>query len=194
MNFNYPIVLKDVFSSQKFFQLRDEFKYGKWQLNNYSDPKHDEKSEERVFWTMENIWENITIYECASIIKLKIQKYLQQNLFFIRAHSNGSTFGQSSRFHIDYESDDIWTFILFTEKNWNTQWGGEFVVYNPIEEEYNYTSYIPNSGALIPSNWQHYAMSPNERTDKLRTTIAFSYCSTESFDRLKNLKSVKHFL
>ena len=74
MNFNYPIVLKDVFSSQKFFQLRDEFKYGKWQLNNYSDPKHDEQSEERVFWTMGNIWENITKYESASIIKLKIQK------------------------------------------------------------------------------------------------------------------------
>jgi hypothetical protein len=194
MNFNYPIVLKDVFSSQKFFQLRDELNYGKWQLKNYSDPGHDEKSEERVSWTIENMWENIIMYECASIIKLKIQKYLQQNLIFIRAHSNGSTFGQSSRFHIDFISDDIWTFILFTEKNWNTQWGGEFVVHNPIEEKYNYISYIPNSGVLIPSNWQHYAMSPNEGTDKLRTTLAFSYCSTESFGTIKHLTGVKRFL
>ena len=126
--------------------------------------------------------------------KIEVAEILEAGFNFIRAHSNGATFGQTCKFHVDFDEDDIWTFVLFTEKNWNTQWGGEFITLDPDNQEYKYTPYIPNSGALVPSNWEHYGAAPNDTTDKLRTTVAFSYSSKQSFDSVKNNSIVKSFL
>ena len=88
----------------------------------------------------------------------------------------------------------MWTFVLFTEENWNTQWGGEFVTQDPVSKEYKYVSYIPNNGTLVPSNWLHYGKSPNSYTDQLRTSVAFSYTSIQSFEYMKEKSIVKSFL
>ena len=186
---DYPIIIKKVLPDSLFLSIRDEFKYTGWRLTNYSNGKD---SNERVSWRLNEPNNKLLFQKCGSIIKLKLQKHLRQNLNLIRVHSNGSTFGQSTRFHIDFKNNDIWTFILFTEIDWNTQWGGEFVVYDPICQEYRYVPYIPNSGALIPSNWEHYGAAPNETTDNLRTTLAFSYSS--SLDIVKQNDIVRYFL
>tara|TARA_Y100000004_G_scaffold88919_1_gene99737 strand:- start:33 stop:611 length:579 start_codon:yes stop_codon:yes gene_type:complete len=192
MKIEYPIIIKDVLPNSTFFSLRDEFKHVGWGLYNYS--KNADRENERISWKLNQYNNTLIMYQCASIIKLKLQKYLKQDLIFIRAHSNGATFGQTCRFHVDFNEDDIWTFVLFTEKNWNTQWGGEFITLDPDNQEYKYTPYIPNSGALVPSNWEHYGAAPNDTTDKLRTTVAFSYSSKQSFDSVKNNSIVKSFL
>jgi len=192
MKNDYPITLKSVLPVQKFFILRDEFKYAGWSLSNHAG--YGNKETDKVFWRLNGENNNLIMYDCASFVKLKLQKYLQQELIFIRAQSNGTTFGQSSQFHMDFTEDNVWTFVLFTEKNWNTQWGGEFVVLNPTSNEYKYVSYIPNNGVLIPSNWLHYGMEPNHFTDKLRTTIAFTYTSLQSLEIMKQKKVVRRFL
>ena len=186
---DYPIIIKKVLPDSLFLSIRDEFKYTGWRLTNYSNGKD---SNERVSWRLNEPNNKLLFQKCGSIIKLKLQKHLRQNLNLIRVHSNGNTFGQSTRFHIDFKNNDIWTFILFTEIDWNTQWGGEFVVYDPICQVYRYVPYIPNSGALIPSNWEHYGAAPNETTDNLRTTLAFSYSS--SLDMVKQNDIVRYFL
>lgn len=192
MKIDYPIIIKDVLPNSTFFSLRDEFKHVGWGLYNYSN--NADKENERISWKLNQPNNTLIMYQCASIIKLKLQKYLKQDLIFIRAHSNGATFGQTCRFHIDFNAKNVWTFVLFTEKEWNTQWGGEFITFDPDNQEYKYTPYIPNSGALIPSNWEHYGAAPNDTTDKLRTTVAFSYSSKQSYDDVKELSIVKSFL
>ena len=188
----YPIIIKKVLPDSKFYSLRDEFGHTGWKLENYS--YGNGKSGDKVAWMLNESNNKLIMYECASIIKLKIQKYLKQDLILIKVHSNGATFGQTSKFHIDFDPDNIWTFILFTEENWNTQWGGEFVSFDRINNEYKYTPYMPNSGALIPSNWEHYGAAPNDCTGNLRTTMAFSYASLQSFEHIKNSPTVKSFL
>ena len=185
----YPIILSDVLPSQLFFSLRDEFQYTGWGFRNYSDGEG-----ERTSWRINEENDKLIMFQCASVIKLKIQKYLRQDLIFIKAHSNGSTFGQTCKFHIDFKEHNVWTFVLFTEKDWNVQWGGEFVAFNPATREYKYVTYMPNCGALIPSNWDHYGAAPNEMTDQLRTTMAFSYASIQSYYQLKDNTVVKRFL
>ena len=192
MKNNYPIVIKDVLPVSTFFSLRDEFKHTGWGLYNYSN--NFDKENERISWKLNETNDKLIFYQCASIIKFKLQKYLKQDLIFIRVHSNGATFGQTCRFHVDFNEDNVWTFVLFTEKNWNTQWGGEFITFDPINQEYKYTPYIPNSGALVPSNWQHYGAAPNDTTDKMRTTVAFSYASLQSFNDVKDYSIVNSFL
>ena len=186
----YPIIIENILPDSKFHSLRDEFVYSGWTLDNYS---YGPEIGDKASWQLTESNNKLILYECASIIKLKIQKYLKQDLILIKVHSNGNTFGQTQQFHIDFISDNIWTFVLFTEENWNTQWGGEFVSLDPTSKTYKYITYVPNSGALVPSHWEHYGAAPNERTSNLRTTMAFSYTSLQSYDSIKDLPVAKTF-
>lgn len=192
MKNNYPIVIKNILPVSKFLSLRDEFTYHGWSLTQHAG--YGNQNTDKLFWELNESKNKLIYYDCASIMKLKLQKYLQQDLIFVRAQTSGTTFGQSAQFHIDFLEDDVWTLVLFAEKNWNTQWAGEFVLLDPTSNEYKYVPYIPNSGVLFPANWVHYGMEPNHFCENLRTTIAFNYSSLQSFETMKQKKSVKKFL
>lgn len=179
---NYPLVLENVLSERKFISLSDELTSG-WALTNFSD--NINYSTYKNFWGILEKEEDLLLIDCGIDIKLKIQKFLKKNIRLIRCHINGQTFGQSGKFHIDYSTNNTWTFILFCCKYWDTNWGGEFVCYNPLEKKYMYVPYIPNTGCLIPSNWQHYGSSPNDQTDALRVSVGFSYCDEKTYHELK---------
>lgn len=181
-NINYPVVLKNVLPVDKILNIYREIEYD-WVLKNGSD-KYDLHS--KVTWG-KIIEDELTLSNIdASIhINLKIQKILKTKLKLCKIHVNGQTANQLTNFHIDFDYSDFWTFILFTSPEWNTRWGGEFVTVNPVTKEYKYVPYIPNTGCLIPSNWLHVGNSPNGFTDKLRTSIAFSYCPSEKYNLYK---------
>jgi hypothetical protein len=171
MSLDYPFVIKDVLPIKKFISLRDEFVDG-WTLINSSDNKvHDQY---KNFWGIGE-QNTLPIMDAAVITKLKVQKYLKTNLRLIKCHINGQTFGQTGRFHTDFPETNIWTFVLFCADYWETNWGGEFVCYNPIQNQYRYVPYIPNTGCLIPSNWEHYGSAPSQM-GVLRTSLAFGFC------------------
>ena len=179
-NLEFPIVIDNILPLSKFYAMRDEFRYMRWSLDNSSYTNDGHLS---WGWTKTIARANIlSMYDAAGIIKLKIQKYLKTNLTFIRSHVNGQTSGQCSQFHIDFIEPGTYTVVVFTEDKWNTQWGGEFVFFDKDKKEYKYTTYIPNRGVLIPANCDHMGASPNAHTDKLRTTIAFSYSVDDSID------------
>lgn len=138
-----------------------------WILNNpaYSGGHlswgRDTKSLETIF------------YEAATIIKYKVMKLLKKDLILARIHCNGQTAGQICDFHDDFTHREAYTVILFTSANWNSGWSGEFICL--VDGEYKIAPYIPNDAVLIDASWQHSANCPNNKTDKLRTTVAFSY-------------------
>ena len=170
---DFPIVLKKVLSEDKFFNFYDHI-FEDWTLGNRS--KQVKTGEDKISWGKLFHQENDLIYyDIATIIKLKIKKYLKRDLILIGCHVNGQTSGQTSLFHTDYSVDNVWTFVLFTNPTWNTNYGGELVVYHPLTCKYHYVPYIPNNGALFPSNWSHVGTSPNFLTDQLRTSVAFRY-------------------
>ncbi len=178
-NVNYPVILKNVLPVKKLINIYKEIEYD-WVLKNGSDSSN---INDKVTWG-KTIDDEITLTNIdASIeINFKIQKILKTRLRLAKIHINGQTSNQLTNFHIDFDDSDFWTFILFTSLEWNTTWGGEFIVINPNTNEHKYVPYIPNTGCLIPSNWIHVGNSPNGFTDKLRTTIAFSYCPTVKYN------------
>ena len=173
----------DVLPTNNFIALSDELFSG-WSLINYSyNPNHSTGDSNRASWGFEHEHDRIAFYDAAIHIKLKIQKYIRNPIQLCKIHVNGQTANQVAPFHTDFPSW-AWTFILFTNLEWNTSWGGEFVCYNPNTKKYNYVPYIPNRGVLVPSNWDHYGSSPNALTDNLRTTIGFSYVLSDKLDDL----------
>lgn len=186
-NINYPVVLKNVLPTDKIYNIYKEIEYD-WVLKNGSDSNN---YYDKVTWG-KTIDDELSIsnIEASTYINLKIQKILKTKLRLCKIHINGQTSNQLTNFHIDFDYSDIWTFVLFTSLEWNTSWGGEFVVLNPVTKEYKYIPYVPNTGCLIPSNWLHVGNSPNGFTDKLRTSIAFSYCM---FSRYNSYKTKYNF-
>ena len=178
----YPIRLLDVLNNKNYIALNDDLtKYSTWSLINrpYSD------KEIKKFWsTMKWDTQTPTLFNISTIINLKIKKYLRRNIRLCNIHINGQTSCQESQFHIDFPMNNVWTFVLFCGYGWNVSWRGEFICQNPETKEYDYVPFIPNSGVLIPSNWQHVGTAPNTITDNFRMSVAFSYCLTENFEDL----------
>ena len=167
-----PIVIKNVLDGDLFCHMHEIMhKYMKWKLNNrsYSGENH------RISFGMNPRNDELIFFQAATIIKLKLLKYIRHKIQLIKIHYNGQVSGQLTEFHTDFNEELSWTFILFTEREWNTHWGGEFVSQHPETEEYFYTPYIPNSGVLVPAYWEHCGNPPLPSTDKMRTTVAFSY-------------------
>ena len=186
-NLDYPIVIDNILPSKKFFAIRDEFKYVGWTLSNKSF-----SNDQYISWGWKkelNRANKLCFYDAGTFIKLKIQKYLKTNLIYIRSHVNGQTSGQVSKFHTDYHRSGTYTVVVFTEKSWDTQWGGEFVFCDKDNNDYKYITYIPNRGVLIPANYEHYGMSPNHFTSNLRTSVAFSYIKEKDLHKVLNKNS-----
>lgn len=172
-----PIHFTEVVNPTLFKTLEDDLT-DSWMLNNQS------YDGDGTSWGLRYTHDKISFFEAASVIKLKILKHVREKIQLIKIHANGQTSLQKASFHFDFHQKKVWTFILFTENNWNTQWGGEFISQNPETKEYHYTPYIPNSGVLIPSHWDHYGASPNAYTDQLRTTLAFCYAELKTVDEI----------
>lgn len=165
-------LITNVLPVDLFYTLQDNWNYCGWELTNKS------YEGDSICWGLNKNYrnDNLSWFKAATIIKLKCQKYIRKPIQLTRIHINGQTRGQYSSFHYDTNEINVeWSFILFTESHWDVQWGGEFICQNPKTEKYEYFTYMPNYGALIPSEWEHYGQSPNQTTDNLRTTVAFFY-------------------
>lgn len=183
----YPITITNVLPEYYFAMLNDDLT--DWQLNNYSYMGG------KYSWGIDKqIIKNLSFLSCGSFIKLKIQKIVKQDLKLCKIHTNGQTSNQTSEFHKDFFEDQVWTFVLFCNYSWNTSWGGEFVCFDDVNNKYHYCPLIPNNGILIPSNWDHYGSCPNSSTDKLRVTVAFSYCDPSIYEKIiLNCPNCKRF-
>jgi len=181
-----PKILKgyqihNVLPDDMFHALHDDMQ--NWSLINKSN------TEDFRNWGKYPDWGEVIFSKVAVHIQLKIQKIIRENIRYCKLHFNGQTLGQHSSFHTDFDENYFWTFILFTQDHWNTEWGGEFVCFNEETNEYEYFPYIPNSGVLIQSNWEHHGRQPtNKKQDAFRTTVAFGYIASNMIDYyLKNI-------
>ena len=183
---NKPHVIRNVLSQEERISLWDYFdrrsqsmnSLATWTFNNASYGQGDPVSWQHPLRT------DLIFTKCATTVRLKIMKFLRRDIKLCKIHANGQTAGQNTMFHKDWEEHNVWTFIYFNQPHWDQEWGGEFVCQTP-DDEYHHTPYVPNTGALIPSNWLHKGQPPNTLIgNEIRTTIAFSFCDPEIHDKI----------
>lgn len=179
----FPYQLYNVLDVDTFLDLYDVFDpegdNSNWKLTNRSNK--NKSLREYTSWKSTDEQENhILSLKCASIINLKFSQFysrtkgVRANFKLIRTFSNGQTHGQTTLFHTDFDTKDYYTSIMFLNPDWNQGWGGEFIVQDD-KGKYHYFPIIPNSAIIIPSCWQHRGSPPNNLTDQLRMTLAFSF-------------------
>ena len=176
----YPITIKDVLPAQEFIHLQDELE--DWNFTNGSNHGYDYS---KTFFGQLHRFDRIPYFKAATTVSLKMKKFLREDIRLIRIHSGAKVFGSYPEFHYDFTEDcKCFTFVLFTNLNWNTNWGGEFVAQDIDTGEYNYVPYIPNNGVFIPSHWQHTGTSPLTPEAGIRTSVAFMFTLENNFDQV----------
>jgi len=177
----FPYVFEEALPINMFVGLYDDLdpkRNNDWRLCNISNP-HNKTS--HTSWQVNDCRQRLAYTKVGSYLKYQVDKYYHSvfpdrhpRFSLVRTYTNGQTFGQLSEFHVDYFDDTYYTVILFTNLEWDTNWGGEFTV-RDSQGKYHLFPYIPNQAVLVPSNWSHNGSAPNSKTDALRTTLALSY-------------------
>ena len=180
---NFPIRFKNVLTKKDFIYLQDDLR--EWHLNNFSNMKTKEYDYSKKFFGQVDRENLMHFWKASTTISLKVKLTLKKKLHIIRLQSGGKLFGTSPNFHVDYsEQYGCYTFVLFTCMHWDTNWGGEFIAQDPETSEYKYVPYIPNTGVLIPSHWQHTGSPPLTNEAGIRTSVAFMYAPYDKVDTM----------
>jgi len=173
----YPIVIKNALPVEKFIGLHDYLQEEGWHHGNVDRGYPGAP----VSWSQTDT-NSLTLIENGSYLLYTVKKIIKKSIRLVKVHVNGQTVSQLSNLHIDTELPNVWTLVLFTRRDWDTNFGGEFTLYDPYYTEYKSVSYIPNTAVLFPSNWQHRGACPLVPEAGLRTSVAFLYCDLDTLD------------
>lgn len=91
-----------------------------------------------------------------------------------RCYANRHTFGTEGYIHTDTERAEDYTCVIYMDKEWDVDWGGETTFYNHDKTEI-VKSVIPKYGrtAFFPGNIPHCAKPISRICPKVRTTLMF---------------------
>ena len=162
---NFEIINEDLYSvtdclsSTDFSLIDDEFncRYNNWLFTKKETDRPDwyplrgflEKNDTEDW----NLGYNFQLIRVGTTIKLHCEHLLKKKLLFKRVHTNIQFFGQESTFHQDTEereSGKDWSFLIFVDTHWNSEYGGDFICM--LENgKYKNIPFIPNNGALFNS-------------------------------------------
>lgn len=103
-------------------------------------------------------------------------EYLKEKHFpnrrLLRCYSNAHTHGIDGYPHVDSYRKDAKTIVIYVNKIWDIDWGGETIVY-----EKDMTAYVAapvyNTAAVFKSNRLHKGTAPSRNCPKLRITLMF---------------------
>ena len=104
---------------------------------------------------------------------LRVQYF--SDVILLRCYANGHTFGVEGYPHSDSEREGDQTIVIYMNKVWRREWGGETMVYNDngiVHAE----SPSYNTGLVFPGNQMHVAKSVSRVCPDLRMTLMFKFC------------------
>ena len=105
----------------------------------------------------------------------------------------GNTFGQDGDVHDDWPKlGESLTGVLYLNRNWNDNWGGETIVYDKNNTDYCEVSKL-QAGKLIVFDGAnpHIGKGPQRACGELRSIIAVQAVKTDAWNKLLDSKKQK---
>lgn len=97
----------------------------------------------------------------------------------IRCYANAHTYGVEGYPHTDSNRPADRTLVLYLNKEWRREWGGETIVYDDQDIVH---AEIPkfNHGIIFPGNQFHVARGVTRICPALRMTLMFKFCPVDA--------------
>jgi SM-20-related protein len=104
-----------------------------------------------------------------------LRKTILQGHEPLRAYGNAHTFGCEGYIHVDNrDSDNYFSTIIYTNKNWKAWWGGETLFYGLDQKDIiKACAALPFRIVTFPGHIPHKANAPARDVPDLRTCIVF---------------------
>ena len=91
-----------------------------------------------------------------------------------RCYANGMPPGAEGGVHLDSDVPDHYTAIYYPHPQWNADWAGETMFFNPARDEILGAVYPkPNRLVIFPGTIPHVARAMSSRVNDLRITLMF---------------------
>jgi hypothetical protein len=162
-------VCDNFLKKEELDEITNIIKSNKWSWGHASSHK---SLIETPFWNMDLIDNQYF----NKYLKEVIEKHFNKRFEINRLYANGQTFGQDGTFHIDDESDNCYTFVLYVTniKDDYIETSGGYIYFKFPEQKYK-ICYEPiyNRGILFPSNYLHKACSYTRYVMDLRICVAW---------------------
>lgn len=103
-----------------------------------------------------------------------VKSYLDPEDVLIRCYANAQTCGQDQRLHTDDSVDSSKTIIVYVNKSWGVDSGGETIIWDN-EKRLITHSVLPKFRSILgfPGNVWHGVRSVSQYSDSLRMTLMF---------------------
>lgn len=94
----------------------------------------------------------------------------------VRAYANRHTFGTEGYPHTDTDRMEDQTCVIYLNRDWKAEWGGETTFYNPEKTEI-LNAVMPRFGraVIFPGNIPHCARAVSRICPEVRTTLMFKF-------------------
>lgn len=194
MKLHYEKLDKDIYLLDNFFTI-DEFMPLSDELHGmyhtFMSKREDYAGKSKPYWMAlrkcnprgSALGDNMVFLERSLKIRWAINKILRPDFSFElrRINTNLQWMFQDSSFHLDSYADNdkkywSWTFLAFTQTDWNYEWGGDFVC-KLDDDTYKSIPYVPNRCILFNGDLSHRGSAPNIFADDFRTSVAWTFTS-----------------
>ena len=162
---------------------QEEFEEVEKHLDSYGWGKHysTTDNEEKFLWSLPSLEKHN--FFSNKLVK-KIEKITKMRFQVERIYANAQTTSLDGFPHYDLADDNGYTFLIYMNREWRYEWGGETVFLDryfdiesnePVEVSKNYRFFVPkpNCALFFPGKIYHFGKSPTRDFNGIRYTLAF---------------------
>jgi hypothetical protein len=137
--------------------------YGHWNVDIAKTPKHNSADVSvKLPPVVLEIWKDVN------------KAFFLDKATLVRCYANRHTFGTEGYIHTDSDRVEDQTCVVYMDKDWDVNWGGETMFYN-LDRTAIINAVIPSLGRTVvfPGNIPHCAKPVSRICPKVRTTLMF---------------------
>jgi len=111
--------------------------------------------------------------EVAKELTEEFMKLVPENYILVRSMASANTFGLDGDWHTDWpDPDTSITGVLYTDRNWERNWGGE-TVFVDADGKMVASEYEPRKLITFDGSIPHIGKGPQRRCKEMRSILAF---------------------
>ena len=166
----------------------------RWQFGQVSD-NNIEPNYPQWFQSFYDLKHNRHPDSTPEICKVLAARFQEQfappkEYTLVRCMASANTFGLDGDIHTDWpEQEQSVTAVLYTDKEWEPNWGGETIFY--YNQFARAITYAPRKLVVFDSSIPHIGKGPQRRCKEMRSILAFQAVRTTTLNNKLNNNSDK---
>ena len=126
-------------------------------------------------------------YEGLQAIGNRFMDIVGDEYILLRNMVAGNTFGQDGDIHKDWlEESESLTGVLYLNRRWEDNWGGETIVYNKEQTELEISKFEAGKLIVFDGSNPHIGKGPQRACGELRSIIAVQAVKKDAWKRLED--------